>query len=577
MRVIFVPRGMFAVSAVVLGTAVMAGAPGVSSAAAVSGVWGTARELPGMGGVEQAQIESLSCAAPGDCAAGGFYVTDGFASPFVSDEVKGTWGRRQDIVPWALGDDTGVDSVACPSAGNCTAAGTYSDLPSQDNPSVGVFVADEKDGKWGTGVPASGAPALNPDSASPLPSVSGISCPSTGNCVVVGEYLIDGEGFNEPYLLSEIGGTWQSGVEVPGIAALNGTVGATVTSVSCASAGNCAVGGSYWTTTADTQSKAFVASETNGTWQNAITVPGTSAAVGGAATVQAVSCARGGDCVAVGSDGSEFAVTDVNGTWNNAVAIAGMGGIGSLSCPANGDCVAGGAVSLGTRVGDNKAAVVTETNGTWGKPLIVPGLASVRGAQDSSINSVSCASTGNCTAGGDYRYLYKNMPDGGSTAFAVTELNGRWARLNFIPGVARLDTNHIAAISTVSCTAPATCTAAGATMVDNGPFPFVSNETRAQATSTALAVSATRITYGREQSERLSVTVKAKSGTPAGKTTVKAGTVTVCVITLKSGKGACTLTAKRLKPGTYHLVASYPGTARFAGSVSARKTLTVAK
>src|SRR5690349_21051403 len=75
-RVTFAPRGMFAVSAVVPGAAVMAGAaPGVSSGAVVFGVWGTARELPGLAGVEQAEIESLSCTAPGDCAAGGFYVT----------------------------------------------------------------------------------------------------------------------------------------------------------------------------------------------------------------------------------------------------------------------------------------------------------------------------------------------------------------------------------------------------------------------------------------------------------------------------------------------------------------------
>lgn len=572
---------MFAVSAVVLGAAIMAGAaPGVSSAAAVSGVWGTARELPGLAGVEQAEIESLSCAAPGDCAAGGFYVTDDSASPFIADEDKGTWGRPKDIVPWALGDDTFVDSVSCPSAGNCAAAGIYSSEPPQDNPVVGVFVADEKDGRWGAGVPASGAAALDPyNPLDTTPSVSGISCPSAGNCVVVGEYT-DGQGINQPYLLAEIRGTWQSGVEAPGMTALNGGAGATATSVSCASAGNCAVGGSYWTTTADTMSKAFVASETNGTWHNAITVPGTSAAVGGAATVQAVSCPRGGDCVAAGSDGSEFAVTGVNGSWDNAVTITGMGGIGSLSCPANGDCVAGGTISMGKSVGDNKAAVVTEANGTWGKAIVVPGLTSVPGQQDSNVTSISCASAGNCTAGGYYQYPYKK-PDGGSAAFAVTEVNGAWARLKVISGLSALATSHMDAIIAVSCTAPAACTAAGNYSVGVAPFPppfpFVVGETPTRATSTALALSATRITYGHEQSERLTVTVKAQSGTPAGKATVKAGTVTVCVITLRSGKGACSLTAKRLKPGTYHLAASYPGTVGFASSVSAQKTLTVAK
>jgi hypothetical protein len=570
---------MSAVSVVVLGAAVMAGAaPGVSSAGAVSGVWGTARELPGLAGAAQAEILGLSCAAPGDCAAGGFSVgvNDDSATSFVADEVKGTWGRAQDIVPWADGNDALVFSVACPSAGNCAAAGIYSDLPPVDDQvAYGVFVADEKDGKWGTGVAATGAPGLNTNDLD-RPSVSGISCPSAGNCVVVGEFP-DNNGIDQAYLLAEVRGTWQTGVEVPGMAALNGGAGATVTSVSCASAGNCAVGGSYWTSTAETQSQPFVASQTNGTWHSAITVPGTSAVTGAGASVQAMSCPRAGNCVAAGSDGPQFAVTDVNGTWGNAVTIAGIGAIGTLSCPASGDCAAGGTISAGTSVGGTKAALVTETNGTWGKPVIVPGLTGIPGAQDSAVTSVSCASPGNCTAGGDYQYQYQNMPDGGSTAFAVTELNGTWARLNFIPGVARLDTNHSSAITAVSCTAPATCTAAGDTIAGNVPFPFVTGETRAQATSTALALSAARITYGHEQSGHITVRVTAASGTPAGKVTVRAGTVTACLITLTSGKGACTLTARRLKPGTYHLVASYPGTPFFTGSASAPKTLTVAK
>lgn len=264
------------------------------------------------------------------------------------------------------------------------------------------------------------------------------------------------------------------------------------------------------------------------------------------------------------------------GSWDNAVTITGMAGIGSLSCPANGDCVAGGAISLGKSVGDNKAALVTETSGTWGKAIIVPGLTSVPGQQDSNVTSISCASARNCTAGGYYQYPYKR-PDGGSAAFAVTEVNGAWARLKVISGLSALSTSHKDAISAVSCTARAACTAAGAYVAGGVPYPFVARETPTRATSIALALSATRIIYGHEQSERLTVTVKAQSGTPAGKATVKAGTMTICVITLKSGKGTCSLTAKRLKPGTYHLAASYPGTVGFAGSVSARKTLTVAK
>jgi hypothetical protein len=49
------------------------------------------------------------------------------------------------------------------------------------------------------------------------------------------------------------------------------------------------------------------------------------------------------------------------------------------------------------------------------------------------------------------------------------------------------------------------------------------------------------------------------------------------VIKLSSGKGSCTLSAKRLKAGTYRLVATYSGNKNFKGSTSAKETLTVAK
>jgi hypothetical protein len=99
-----------------------------------------------------------------------------------------------------------------------------------------------------------------------------------------------------------------------------------------------------------------------------------------------------------------------------------------------------------------------------------------------------------------------------------------------------------------------------------------------KATSkTSVMMSASRVTYGHEQSERIAVRVAPQySGTPAGRVTVRAGSAVVCVITLASGAGACTLTAKKLAPGSYHVGASYPGSATFAASASASRTLVVA-
>jgi hypothetical protein len=101
-----------------------------------------------------------------------------------------------------------------------------------------------------------------------------------------------------------------------------------------------------------------------------------------------------------------------------------------------------------------------------------------------------------------------------------------------------------------------------------------------KATSkTALKLSAARVTYGDEQVEHLSVTVT-DAGTAsavAGTVTIKESATTLCVITLTSGKGTCSLMAKRLAAGTYRLVATYRGTANVDTSASAKETLTVSR
>jgi hypothetical protein len=86
---------------------------------------------------------------------------------------------------------------------------------------------------------------------------------------------------------------------VPGTAALNQGGNAEITSVSCASAGNCSAGGRYMD--ASGRRQVFVAGQANGTWHAAIEVPGTAALnQGGSADISSVSCASAGNCSAGG-------------------------------------------------------------------------------------------------------------------------------------------------------------------------------------------------------------------------------------------------------------------------------------
>ena len=60
-------------------------------------------------------------------------------------------------------------------------------------------------------------------------------------------------------------------------------------------------------------------------------------------------------------------------------------------------------------------------SGGWGRAEQVPGLAALTGSGDAGLTAVSCASPGNCSAGGFYA-------SGGTTqAFVVSQVSGTWA------------------------------------------------------------------------------------------------------------------------------------------------------
>jgi hypothetical protein len=152
------------------------------------------------------------------------------------------------------------------------------------------FVAVERHGRWGRAIGVPGLRALN---TGKWGEVDVVSCASAGNCAAGGHYSTHRG--DQGFVAVERNGVWRNAVEVPGLAALNEGGYAEVTSVSCASAGDCAAGGSYG------ERRGFVAVEENGRWGRAIEVPGLAAlSKGGYAAVFSVSCAPAGTCAAGG-------------------------------------------------------------------------------------------------------------------------------------------------------------------------------------------------------------------------------------------------------------------------------------
>jgi hypothetical protein len=87
----------------------------------------------------------------------------------------------------------------------------------------------------------------------------------------------------------------------------------------------------------------------------------------------------------------------------------------------------------------------------------------------------------------------------------------------------------------------------------------------AKSTSrTVLKLSAAKTTYGRESTERLSVTVLSEfaGSQPTGTVRLRYATATLCAISLAGAKGSCTLSVRQLPVETYTLTASYGGSPR---------------
>ena len=365
------------------------------------------------------------------------------------------------------GGFAGVDSVSCGSAGNCGAGGFYTDRSAH----LQAFVVNQKRGSWRRAIEVPGLGILNAGGSA---SVASVSCASAGKCAAGGSYR-DGSGHQQAFVASEKHGTWGTAIEVPRSAALNTGGIAGVTSVSCASAGNCAAGGFYEDNSPHAQ--AFVVSEINGMWRMAIEVPGSAALNIGGAGDNSVSCASAGNCRAGGfytdSSGQEQAlvVNETNGTWGTAIEVPGSatlnaGGsasVTSVSCASAGNCAAGGSYT-GT-FNHVQAFVDSQMNGTWGAAIEVPGSASLNIGGMAQVNSVSCASAGNCAAAGSY---VDGLNHG--QALVASETNGTWGTAIEVPGSGALNAGGAAAARWVSCPSAGNCAVGGSYRDGSGHF-----------------------------------------------------------------------------------------------------------
>jgi len=185
------------------------------------GTWQPATELAGTGMLNKdgdGQVGSVSCAAPGDCLAGGDYA-DASLRPqvYVATETGGRWQAAQQVpgtgTPTSAGK-TELDSVSCAAPGDCTAGGAYIAPDGVE----WALVVSSTGGTWKKAQLLPGQSALNGDPTARA-AVYSLSCPTPTSCGAGGSY-IDRAGNFQALVATETGGKWGAAQELPGSAAV---------------------------------------------------------------------------------------------------------------------------------------------------------------------------------------------------------------------------------------------------------------------------------------------------------------------------------------------------------------------
>ena len=304
----------------------------------------------------EADMAAVSCASPGNCSAVGRYTdADGDTQGLLLTQSSGTWATGVKLsLPGNADDDpeAALPSVSCAAAGECTAVGQY-------NGGLGVRVT-QTSGTWGAGV------EVVPPTAGTEVLIASVSCPSVGGCSAIGRYQEAPTFPLVPLLLTQSSGTWAAPVKgtIPD-AQLNPS--AAMSSVSCASAGNCSAVGTYLHRSNAPQGVVFT--QTAGTWApGAPTTPPADAAVEPIQSLAAISCPAAGSCSAVGNYVFRSqALTQMAGVLAPAIALQEPANVftppvsvpASVSCPAIGECSAVG--SYQDSAGQGQAMVVDAT------------------------------------------------------------------------------------------------------------------------------------------------------------------------------------------------------------------------
>lgn len=358
----------------------------------------------------------VACGSAGNCTVVGTYqLASGDTQSFVDDEVAGRWrpATRVGLPSDALGkgQNAQLRAIACPSSGNCSAIGTY--FTNAANPSLAAFAIDETRGSWG---PAQALSTPSNANANPFPTVAQVACSSAGNCSAIGTY-VDNQGVQRAVVFTERDGQWGLGQAIAPPASASLYAHVTLSALACAPTGPCTAVGTYYDHGGATQVFATTNAGGPWSTGRLVSMPANAAPNPKAffygfqdvACATATTCSAGGQYRSRGGLYQGFIADEVNGVWRTATELslpsgteAGKnGGVVAMSCVSAGNCRAGAAYLDGA--GRYQALVVSQVNGTWepGSKIALPGGASSVGVAG-GVYALICHQDNRCTASGSY-------------------------------------------------------------------------------------------------------------------------------------------------------------------------------
>lgn len=388
--------------------------------------------------------------------------------------LPGCWLSEAAPVPpnTAVFEDN-LTAITCPSTGFCIAVGTYT--PEEPYNSLGYpqpFTDILSDDSWTASVP-------------PLPSntdggyatLTSVSCSSAGACVAVGEYPVSNVGF-QPLIETLANGTWTAlQAPLPSDASTSQQT-AQLTDVSCASDGTCAAVGSYTFPGAELPGP-FIETFLNDAWSASVPpVPSGDTDVNG---IGNVSCASASTCI-ISVDNFYEALS--SGQWEAAdfpvpTAMQSVS-IGPVTCLQSGFCLATGNYDSDD---EQQTGSVFETysDGTWTASLApVPS-----DARDPTENTLflgmpTCVSANSCVTVGEYETTSEAWQ-----TFSELDSSGSWTIADIpVPSDASLTSGNGPQPTGLSCSSGPTCTVIGTYKMTSSAYPFAFSSTLSGGTWT---------------------------------------------------------------------------------------------